>query len=175
MRSTVAILFLFSVSALAAEPPIEVDVVVTASLDDAWNAWTTVEGVKSFFAPAARIDARPDGAYEIFFDPSAPEGRRGADGMRVLVSEPKRRFAFTWNAPEQFPAARAQRTRVTLVFTPLAERSTRVALTHDGFGEGEEWAKVRAYFEHAWKEIVLPRLVKRFEEKGERRLVPPHS
>lgn len=162
MKSMIAILVLLTVPALAAEPPIEAEVVVAASLDDIWNAWTTVEGVKSFFAPDARVEARPDGPYEIFFDPAAPAGRRGADGMRVLVCEPKRRFAFTWNAPEQFPAARAQRTRVTLLFTPVDPTRTRVTLTHDGFGEGEEWAAVRAYFDGAWKDVVLKRLAARF-------------
>ncbi|HWW62817.1 MAG TPA: SRPBCC domain-containing protein [Thermoanaerobaculia bacterium] len=146
----------------AAEKRIDVQVVVNASLDDVWNAWTTVDGVKSFFAGGARIEPHPDGAYEIFFDPSQPEGHRGADGMRILVFEPKRRLAFTWNAPEdKFPNARKQRTRVTIVFTPVGEKQTRVALTHDGFGDGEEWEKVHAYFQGAWK-YVLGNLEKRF-------------
>lgn len=34
---------------------------------------------------------------------------------------------------------------------------------HDGFGEGEEWDEVRAYFENAWGEVVLPRLVDSFK------------
>ncbi|HEX8173255.1 MAG TPA: SRPBCC domain-containing protein [Thermoanaerobaculia bacterium] len=145
--------------------PIETEVVIAAPVEAVWKAWTTTEGVKSFFAPDARVEARPGGAYEIFFDPKAPAGRRGADDMRVLVCEPMHRFAFTWNAPEQFPAARPQRTRVTLVFTPVDATHTRLSFTHDGFGDGGEWPAVRAYFDRAWNEIVLPRLVAKLEQK----------
>ena len=35
-------------------------------------------------------------------------------------------------------------------------------LTHDGWGTGEEWQAVRAYFDRAWGQVVLPRLQKRF-------------
>jgi len=35
-------------------------------------------------------------------------------------------------------------------------------LTHDGWGEGEEWDKAVAYFTRAWIDIVPPRLKHRF-------------
>lgn len=159
---TLIVLLMLAMPLTAAEKRIDLDVVVNAPVDEVWNAWTTVDGVKSFFAGGARIEPYPDGAYEIYFDPSQPEGHRGADGMRILVFEPKQRLAFTWNAPEEkFPNARKQRTRVTIVFTPIGEKQTRVALTHDGFGDGEEWDNVHAYFRGAWK-WVLGSLEKRF-------------
>ena len=52
------------------------EVIVDAGIDEVWNAWSTTEGVKSFFAPGANIDAVPDGPYEIFFMPDAPPGMR---------------------------------------------------------------------------------------------------
>jgi uncharacterized protein YndB with AHSA1/START domain len=157
-------LFLLSTTTRAAEPPIELEVVVAAPVHDVWNAWTTREGVKTFFANGANIDPRPDGDYEIFFDPSKPAGHRGADGMRILVFEPDSRFAFTWNAPEKFPHARKQRTHVTVTLTPVDAAHTRVQLTHDGFGTDAEWREVREYFTHAWGDYVLPRLKASFEK-----------
>jgi uncharacterized protein YndB with AHSA1/START domain len=152
----------FAAHAVASEEGIRIETIVPASLDEVWNAWTTVDGVKSFFAGGANIDLRPDGAYEIYFDPSAAEGHRGADGMRVLLVQPKSALAFTWNAPAKFPEARRNRTHVMVRFQALSAKETKVVLTHDGFGEGSDWDAVRAYFQSAWGEVVLPRLVARF-------------
>lgn len=163
MRKLLLILFL-AASAYASEDGIRIETVVPASLDDVWNAWTTVDGIKSFFAGGANVDLRPDGAYEIFFDPSQPEGHRGADGMRLLLVQPKSALAFTWNAPAKFPEARKQRTHVMLRFYPISAKETKVVLTQDGFGEGEEWDQVRAYFTKAWGDVVLPRLVAKFSK-----------
>ena len=165
-KSLIISLVLISVAAFGgSEEGIRLEVVVSASVDEVWDAWTTVEGVKSFFAPDARIDLRPDGPYEIFFDPSAPAGKRGADDMRVMLVQPKSALAFTWNAPEKFPNARGQRTHVMVRLVPETPARTRVILVHDGFGDGEEWNAVRSYFKGAWGGYVLPRLVKRFEKK----------
>ncbi|HUP66456.1 MAG TPA: SRPBCC domain-containing protein [Thermoanaerobaculia bacterium] len=145
---------------LGNERAIEGEVIVPVNVATAWNAWTTEEGITSFFAPAARIDARPDGAFEIWFDPSQPRGMRGADGMRFLAVDPMNMISFTWNAPPQFPNVRKQRTHVVVRFEKLSDSSTRVTLRHDGFGQGEEWDGVFAYFERAWKELVLPAFAK---------------
>jgi len=87
---------------------------VKAPLSDVWKAWTTTEGVKSFFAPEALVEAVPGGLFEIYFNKDAPAGSRGSEGCRVLSVEPMRSFAFDWNAPPSMPAVRAQRTNVQL-------------------------------------------------------------
>jgi uncharacterized protein YndB with AHSA1/START domain len=129
---------------------------VNAPIDKAWNAWTTADGIKSFFAPDCRVDLRVDGAYEIYFAPQAKPGERGAEGMRILGLEPMRRFAFTWSAPPTIPFVRGQRTMVILEFEKKGERRTHVRFIHLGWGEGPSWDEAYAYFDHAWNEVVLP-------------------
>jgi uncharacterized protein YndB with AHSA1/START domain len=34
---------------------------IPAPVEQVWRAWTTEEGIRSFFAPAARVDLRVDG------------------------------------------------------------------------------------------------------------------
>jgi uncharacterized protein YndB with AHSA1/START domain len=138
------------------------EVVVQAGLDAVWDAWTTEEGVRSFFAPDCSIDLRVDGAYEIFFDPTAEPGSRGADGVRILALEPKTMLSFTWNAPLHLANVRKQWTHVVIRFEAMGEGRTRVSMVHDGWGEGEEWDRAYAYFTQAWKKMVLPRLRYRF-------------
>jgi uncharacterized protein YndB with AHSA1/START domain len=139
------------------------DVTVDAPVADVWTAWTTEAGIRTFFAPAANIEPRVDGAFEILFDPSAPAGKRGAEGLRILVFEPERRLSFTWNAPDDQPAVRAQRTVVTIELKPLDAAHTALRFTQSGWGEGADWDKALAYFEGAWGGFVLPSLIHRFK------------
>lgn len=146
----------------AAERSIDKEVVINASLDQAWAAWTTREGITSFFAPEAVIEPRVDGAFHIHIDPLAAPGSKGADTMRFMALQPKQMLSFDWNAPPHLPLAREQRTLVVLRFTPLSDQQTRVTLHHTGWGDGGEWDQAYAYFDRAWGG-VLGNLKKRFE------------
>ena len=138
------------------------EVVVEASLDEVWNAWTTPEGIRSFFAPDCNLEMRIDGPYEVFFDPQAEPGKRGADEMRILAFQPKKMLAFTWNAPLHMPEVREHRTHVVVRFQRHDGERTKVTLFHDGWGEGGEWDEAFQYFTRAWLESVFPRLQYRF-------------
>jgi len=137
--------------------------IVAAPLEAAWKAWTTTEGIKTFFAPDARVEARPGGAFEVFFNPYAKPGLKGADGMEVLAVQENRMLSFTWNSPPHLPEVRNQRTAVTLRFSALGENRTEVRLTHSGWGDGGQWDQSFAYFDTAWGK-VLANLEKRFAE-----------
>ncbi|WP_425261830.1 SRPBCC family protein [Rubrivivax sp. RP6-9] len=146
----------------AAERALDKSVVVNATLDQAWQAWTTREGIVSFFAPDARVEARPGGPFEIYIDPGGAPGMKGADDMRVLAVQPKQLLSFEWNAPPHLPEARQQRTVVILRFEPVTDTSTRVRLHHVGWGDGGQWDQAYAYFDRAWGN-VLANLQKRFD------------
>ncbi len=151
-----------STFAFAAERALDKEVVVAATLDQAWEAWTTREGIVSFFAPDARVEARVGGPFQIYMDPGGAPGMKGADDMRVMAVQPKKMLSFDWNAPPSLPEARAQRTFVVVRFEPLGEKSTKVMLHHVGWGDGGEWDKTYAYFDRAWGN-VLANLKKRFD------------
>ncbi len=142
--------------------------VVKAPLSDVWKTWTTTDGVKSFFAEDARVEAVPGGAFEIYFSKDAPPGSRGSEGCKVLSVDPMRSFAFDWNAPPSLPTVRAQRTNVQLLLEALGPREVRVRLFALGWGTGEEWVKAHQYFDKAWS-FVLANLEKRFAEAGNAR------
>lgn len=147
----------------AAERSIEKDVVVNATLDQAWNAWTTREGLVSFFAPDAQVDPRVGGAFHVYFDPGASAGSKGADDMRFMALQPRQMISFDWNAPPSLPEVRQQRTLVIVRFVAVDDKSTRVTLHHTGWGSGGEWDKAYAYFDRAWGQ-VLASMKTRFEQ-----------
>lgn len=158
----VAAVVVASSLAQAAERSIDKEIVVMATPEQAWQAWTTQEGITSFFAPDARIEPRAGGAFEVYINPYAEPGMKGADDMRFLALQPPRMLSFTWNAPPYLPEARQQRTVVVVRIHPVSERETRVTLHHTGWGDGGEWDQAFAYFDRAWGN-VLGNLKKRFE------------
>ncbi len=147
----------------AAERAIDKEVLVNATLDQAWDAWTTREGIVSFFAPDAKIEPRVGGAFHIHIDPGGQPCAKGADDMRFLALQPKKMISFDWNAPPHLPEARAQRTFVVVRFAPLDDRTTRVTLHHTGWGDGGQWDQAYAYFDRSWGN-VLGSLKKRFDQ-----------
>src|SRR5262245_6818270 len=155
-------LFVISSPTLASDRVLRSEITLAAPVQDVWKAWTTDEGIATFFAPKGHVDLRVDGTYDVWFNPTGKPGERGAEGMRILGVEPMKRFAFTWNAPPSIPTIRGQRTVVVLEFEPQGERQTKLRFTELGWGDGADWDKAYEYFDHAWGSVVLPRLVHRF-------------
>jgi uncharacterized protein YndB with AHSA1/START domain len=149
----------------APERMITEKITVNASVDDVWKAWTTSEGIKTFFAPDAIVEARVGGPFAIYIDPSAPSGMKGADDMVFLAVQDKRMLSFTWNAPPSLPEARKQRTVVVVRFVSRGDTLTDVTINHMGWGEPTadgEWGKAYDYFAKSWPN-VLKNLKKRFD------------
>lgn len=137
---------------------IKLEIVVNASPEKVWRAWTTREGIKSFFAPDCDIDLRVLGKYDILFAPSAPPGLRGAEGNLILAIQEGKMLSFTWDAPPNFPDIRKQRTSVVIRIVRLDQNRTRLVFRQTGWGEGDDWTRVHDYFVAAWGEVVLPYL-----------------
>jgi uncharacterized protein YndB with AHSA1/START domain len=162
MKKIIAILSLLTAChSWAAERAIDREVIVPAKVDAVWQAWTTSDGIKTFFAPDARVELRVDGPFEVYINPYAKPGMKGADDMRIIGFQKEKMLSFTWNAPPSLPEARAQRSIVILRFEPVGENQTKVTLHHVGWGEGGEWDKAFDYFSKAWPN-VLANLQKRF-------------
>jgi uncharacterized protein YndB with AHSA1/START domain len=149
------------------------DAIVDASPAEVYRLWTSADGVKKFFAPEARIDAKIGGRYQIIFFPSKdPEGEsHGTKGARILDLVPNQKLVFEWitfagddllakNAPPYAPPSERNLTPlptwVELSFEPVAGQpnQTRVKLSHYGFRDGEKWEQSYQWFTHAWKGVL---------------------
>jgi uncharacterized protein YndB with AHSA1/START domain len=135
---------------------IKLEITVNAPIEKVWKSWTTPDGIRSFFAPDCDIDVRVLGKYDILFAPTAPAGRRGAEGNLILAIQEGKMLSFTWDAPPSFQSIRTQRTSVVIRFTRLDQNKTKLLLNHSGWGEGDEWNRVYDYFILAWGDVVLP-------------------
>jgi len=147
----------------ASDRQIVKSIVIDAPAEQVWEAWTTEEGLQSFFARRAIVDLHTDGRYELLFFPDNPPGQRGEEGSKLLAIEPGERLAFTWSAPPKWPRIREMRTVVDLTFTANDNGTTTLRLRHSVWGQGPDWDEVFAYFDGAW-DIVMKRLGYRFDE-----------
>lgn len=129
--------------------------IISRSIDEVWNLWSTNEGTQKLFGAETLIEMTPFGKFEIYFDSTAPEGLRGSESCQVLSFIPYEMLSFTWNAPPIHEEIRnhAYKTWVVINMKSIQEQSTEVTLIHLGWPEGEKWDAVYAYFEHAWSTV----------------------
>jgi uncharacterized protein YndB with AHSA1/START domain len=161
----IALLIAVPVPAQPLQPDITVTRTINAPVADVWRAWATPEGIESFFAPkAARVVPEPGGAFELWFGLDYPEGSRGSEGCLFHSVTPQKQLVFEWSAPPPIPTIRKLRTLVYLDFAPANGDRTTLTLRNFGYGEGDEWAKAKAYFEKAWP-AVMESLEKRFASR----------
>lgn len=119
---------------------------IAAPVADVYALWTDAAAWQRLMGPGSRanIELAVGGPYEWLFD-----GKIGSNGCQVLSYIPGRMVSFTWNAPPTIPT-RERRTWVVVETEALGDRSTRLRLTHLGFGQGADWDATFAYFENAW-------------------------
>ena len=134
--------------------PFTCEATITAPVDRVFAAWTDAESFRSAYDPdrdelAANIDLAIGGRYEWLWD-----GRTGSNGCQVLSYVPDRMLSFTWNAPPDQEASRLKHTWVVVLFEAVDERTTRVELTHLGFGAAAHWTVTRDYFAKAWPFVL---------------------
>jgi uncharacterized protein YndB with AHSA1/START domain len=168
-RALIAVACAFLIAGGAVAQSLAPDIVVVKTINapvaDVWKAWTTADGIESFFAPkAAKVEPWPGGAFELWFGVDQPEGSRGSEHCKVHSVKPMEQLVFEWNAPPTIPAIRPLRTLVYLDFNPLPDNKTEVTLRNFGYGVGEEWDKTKTYFSRAWP-AVMANLEKRFQPK----------
>lgn len=155
------------------ERTIFLDVIVEAPPSEAFLLWTTVDGIKKFFAPDAKIDPIIGGRYHIIFFPAKdPEGDSlGTKGARVLKFVQDKELAFEWitfagdellgdNAPPYAPPAERNveplPTWVEMSFDSVEGQpnKTHVRFAHYGFRRGEKWEKSYRWFNRVWGGVL---------------------
>lgn len=127
---------------------------VPAPVAAVWWAWTTSEGMASWWATSSWIELRRDGPFEVYFLKRNPRGWQGSEGCRILSYVPQEMLSFTWNFPPSIPEIRDEHTWVVLRFVAVTPRETRVALDELGWRSGAAWAKGWAYFDAAWSSVL---------------------
>jgi len=130
------------------------EVVVEASVDDVWGAWTTKQGMESWMVAHAEIELKVGGKMLTHYNPNGQIGDPNTIENTILSFEPNRMLSIkATKPPENFPFKEALRDMWTvLLFEPLGANRTRVRVVSMGFRDTEESRKMRQHFEagNAW-------------------------
>ena len=148
-----------SILAQADEPRIlRKEVVVKGTPRQVFDLWTTSEGIAKFFSPESKIELRIGGPYDIYMNSKEPDkqGKRGAEGARILAYIEPELLAFTWGFPPAVESLRysGAKTQVVLQFAPVDEGRVRVKFAQLGWQEGPDWDKGYEYFDKAWGYVL---------------------
>ena len=189
IQAFICLALMSATNRLAAQQPqradrtVRIELVVDRAPSEVYSLWTTEDGLRKWFAPEARVDARAGGRYEIIFDPQTdPDGSlRGTKGARVLELVPGKKLVFEWIAfvgqqqpgyggppymPE--PERSSQKTRVEVTFagSPNDASKTRITLVHSGFRDGAKWDEALGYFRDKGWPAVLQRLANYCQQRS---------
>ena len=167
-----AFLFFFALASIGitafAENPVRVtkhavpekalilEVVVPATREAVWQAFTTSDGLSTWLTPGAVVDLREGGEWTAHF----PSGKTG--GGTILSFVPKKELTIAALAPERFPTVREQRTTAKFEFIARGD-STLVRLVQTGWKTGDEWDKAYEYLAEGNAQL-LETLRRRFVE-----------
>lgn len=161
--AVVALAFSAPLSAFEIPKPIENSAIISAPLEEVWDAWTTSSGLPTWVGLGAEVDAKPRGVFRVTFQPDQADPiARGNDGTIVAI-EPMKMLSVTWMTPMHMSGLTGNSTSLVIYFDELNDgKQTRVRLINSGYGIGSEWDEAYAYNVKGW-DRVLSSLEYRFE------------
>lgn len=152
MTSLLTVAGNLSAASLGPDRRVRVEAVIDAPISEVWRLWTTSDGAQEFFVPKANIGLSIGGPYEVYFDPADEE--KSTKGMKVLSYAPREMLSFGWTAPTALPMVHAGGTWVVVQFSVASAESTRVVISHYGWGEGAQWDAEYAHFVRGWSDLL---------------------
>ena len=126
------------------------ETVVDAPVARVWQAFSTVEGWKSWGITFAKLDFRTGGTIETAYADGAGEGDPNNIIHRILAVIPERLLVTrVERLPENGPVAPALIEPLWGVYEiePIDEKRTRLRISGHGYGQGEDYDRLIAFFE----------------------------
>ena len=123
--------------------------VVPASIQQIWEAFTTTEGIKTWAVPVASVDFRIGGIWESSYNRNGTIGTAGNIKNRYLSYIPMRMISFqAINAPPTFQHPEVLSEIFTVIeLEALGARSVRVTASVVGFKNNEAHDAVYSFFD----------------------------
>lgn len=129
-------------------PAIRRQINIAAGTRAVWRALTTVDGLQSWLADTARVDAREGG--RIVLTSEGDDGEPVEERGLIHEIRPTRKLEWAWDSSSPAPTAG---TRVLWQLAMDGEE-TRVILVHRGGGPLDE-EESRAAMDKEWRQALL--------------------
>lgn len=128
------------------------DIPLNTSTSSAWQLWTNEKELEQWLTTRAHVEPKPNGPYELFWDPSNPNENSTA-GCRITAFIPSKLLAFEWKGP--VPYADLMNTAplptwVHISFEAITPSKTILHFRHSGWGQSTRWNEARSWQLDAW-------------------------
>ena len=132
------------------------EVVVEASVQRVWEAYTTEEGWRAWASPAVEIDLRAGGTIRTHYGPEASVGDPGTNTLHILNYVPERLLTLQAEVEERWPEVMkedAGNLMNVIVFEPLSSNHSRILSYGVGYRDSEAYDELMAFFIPANEEL----------------------
>ena len=125
------------------------EAIVDATLEQAWAAFTTTEGLRTFAAPVVDFELKTGGKFHSNYQVGSKVGDPSTIYNTVLAYVPLKMVAFKIGLTDKFPAGpREVGTLFAVVeFEKVSNRKVKIILSMMGWGNGAEWDQVYKHFD----------------------------
>lgn len=140
------------------------DVLVKATAEQIWQAFTTKEGIESWMTAQAQINLRVGGKMLTHYDPKGVIGDEKTIENTIISYEPNKMLSLkATKPPAGFPCPNAIKNTWSVISMDEVEPGlTRVSCIGLGYGYDDESEKLLTFFRwgNAW---TLKQLQKKFQ------------
>lgn len=131
-------------------------VILDASVQRVWEAYTTEEGWRAWASPAVEIDLRAGGTIRTHYDLGASVGDPGTNTLQILNYVPERLLTLQAEVEERWPDIMredAANLMNVIVFEPLGANRSRILSYGVGYRDSEAYDELMAFFVPANEEL----------------------
>jgi uncharacterized protein YndB with AHSA1/START domain len=138
-----------SYSTKTGERVLRIETIVSAPLDQVWNAWTTPDGLKEWIAPVVAIDFRIGGTISTNYDSKAKIGESGTITLPIVNYIEKQLLTLRVNLTDSFARKvrdEDQNLQEIVQIADIGNGKTKLVSSMVGWGTGKEWDDTYAFF-----------------------------
>jgi uncharacterized protein YndB with AHSA1/START domain len=143
---------------------LRLELVVDASIEEVWEAFTTEEGIKTWMTPVVKLDFRIGGSALTNYNKDAKPGDEGTITLGIINYIPYEMLTYKVTLTSVFPEKcrnEDENLQEIIQFKPVKKNKTKIISTMVGWGEGKDWDQTYSFFEKGNK-WSYEELLKRF-------------
>ena len=132
------------------EKVLQFSIIVPMNKKDAWNLFTTDEGLKKWIAPVAKIDMKTGGYIKTNYDISKNVDDSTSIRLEIINYLEYEMMTLKVNLNNTFPEevkAGDKNLQEIIQFIDAGKGKTKIISTMVGWGQGDAWDKAYAFFE----------------------------
>jgi uncharacterized protein YndB with AHSA1/START domain len=143
------------------EKVLQLSIIIPINKKDAWNLFTTDDGLKKWIAPVAKIDMRTGGSIRTNYDPSKAPDDTTSIRLGIINYLEYDLITLKVNLNNSFPEQAKkedQNLQEIIQFTDAGKGKTKIISSMAGWGQGSDWDKTYDFFQKGndwtFKEIL---------------------